>query len=117
MTRVIVEKLKDSGYVIDSETMVINISDEQLLRLGRKYFELASNPVTSTYVNVLPDLGADATIPQCSEKKDRYDHEELIHMAQIIKAFCSSIGSCDGCPLANEKGLCRIFGTPNEWMV
>lgn len=112
-----------------AEMHEIEISDDQLLKLGKKYFELASNPVTSTYVNVQPDLGDDATISQCSEKKDyiatidhkgtprRYDREDLIDMAKAIKTFCSDCEECEGCPFWSEKDHCGVYDTPDTWKV
>lgn len=130
MTRIIVEKLIDKyPGGIDTETVVFNISDQELLRLGKKYFELASNPVnTSTYVAEQPELGDEATISQShTVEKIHCDSDapcsglvqrdaELLQMAKTIKIFCTSRDGCDGCPFSTE-GPCKIFETPNEWKV
>ena len=136
MTRIIVEKLIDKyPGGIGTETVTFNISDQELLRLGKKYFELASNPInTSIYVAEQPELGDETTISQshavdeihcdsdapcefdtpCSDLAQR--DAELLRMAKTIKIFCSSRDGCDGCPFSTE-GPCKIFETPNEWKV
>ena len=51
--KVVVDKLSADGA---SERMIVELTDAMLLKLGRKYFDLASNPAVSTYVNPqIPD--------------------------------------------------------------
>lgn len=126
MTRVIIEKLKDSGYVIDSEIMAINISDEQLLRLGRKYFELASNSQSSAAVtedkattSALYESGelneivcstcefhnVEPHIEPCNScnnwsnwKKKAVTETVVLQAAKDIHYYCQT-HICEGCPL------------------
>lgn len=137
MTRIIVDKLEEhnTSVMFCPDRMVFEISDDMLLKLGKKYFEIASNPVnTSTYVAEQHELGDEATISQshaveeihcdsdapcefdtpCSDLVQR--DAELLQMAKTIKIFCSSREECKGCPFSTE-GPCKIFETPNEWKV
>ena len=68
--RIIVDKLEEhnSSVMYCPDRMVFEISDDMLLKLGKKYFELASKSATSTYVNEQPDLGTYTTI---STKKSK----------------------------------------------
>ena len=92
---VIVDKLIDSGLTDEdmSERMVFQISDEMLLKLGRKYFELASNPVVSTYVNELPDdpaytisVSPGKSMEELSESK-RMDFFDFLRSKYSIEDF------------------------------
>lgn len=118
-----------------AEMHEIEIPDDQLLKLGRKYFELASNPVTSTYVNEQPDLGAEATISTTligdhpvngrtylatyNAKTGipvRYSHEDILNMAVVISRFCGDRSGCEGCPFYTGRYPCSLSGSnPTSW--
>ena len=120
-----------------AEIHEIEIPDDQLLKLGQKYFELASDPVTSTYVNVQPDLGDEATISTtlvgdhpvkgrtyfATYKAKtgipvRYSYEDIFNMAVIISRFCGDCSGCEGCPFwkGEYPGICSLSGSnPYSW--
>ena len=118
-----------------AEIHEIDIPDDQLLKLGRKYFELASNPVVSTYVNVQPDLGDEATISTTLVGDHpvkgrtylatydvktgipvRYSYADILNMAVNIRRFCQSCSDCEGCPFWKGEYPCSLSGSnPNSW--
>lgn len=88
----------------NGDNCVIDIPDDMLLKLGRKYFELASK----------------------DEKKDT-TNDEIMECARKLKAFCHYQG-CYNCPFVIEAtgGLygCKIgcrtgnmIYTPDNWEV
>jgi hypothetical protein len=90
---------------IDGDNCVIDIPDEELVRLGKKYFELVSK----------------------DEKKDTTD--EITACARKLKTFCQDHGYCRGCPFLMGEATGGIYGckigcqinnkfyTPDNWEV
>lgn len=80
--------------------MDINLSDSDILAIGKRYFELAS--------------GKDE--PKEAPKLDT--EEDIIKKAKDIKAFCNS-RKCLGCRffLRDPEQRCILDGTPEDWEV
>ena len=105
--RIIVDKLEEHG---GSDRMVVDIPDDQLLKLGKKYFELASKDEIKENPYYLTD-------------------EDMMVCARKLKTFCRDKGNCKGCPFVIEstgsiygcKIGCRSnngkFYTPDNWEV
>ena len=50
--RIIIDKISSDG---SSEKMVVEISDKMLLRLGKRYFELAAESVGEKYCELVAE--------------------------------------------------------------
>ena len=112
--RIIVDKLKVDG---GSDKMVFEISDEMLLKLGKKYFELATKGEKKD------------TTENDGENRYYLTDEDMMVCARKLKVFCREQGNCKGCPFVIEptgsiygcKIGCRSnngkFYTPDNWEV
>lgn len=81
---------------------LISISDEMILAIGKRYFELAS--------------GKDE--PKETSKLDTV--ADIFNKAKDIKTFCSEHKSCRGCPLFVQDGMvwdCVFRTPPGDWEV
>lgn len=108
---------KTNGLNVDS--MDVEISDQDLLKLGRRYFELASGNSAEK----------ETTFDEWKEKELKKDpefrKEYMKSIAHDVKMYCNKFISCKNCPLCLNPGdndgggiyMCPFDGRPNTWEV